>query len=93
MRIGTAATMMEAEDFLPAAMDVDDRCARIVESKRQDIMVPSLLALVDNTHADMLGALQWLRVLVNYVPKLSGYKAKVSELYRTKGAKKQINPH
>jgi len=54
---------------------------------------PSLLALVDNTHADMLGALQWLRVLVNYVPELSGYKAKVSELYRTKGAKKQISPH
>ena len=41
----------------------------------------------------MLGALQWLRVLVNYVPELSRYKAKVSELYRTKGAKKQINPH
>jgi hypothetical protein len=55
--------------------------------------VPSLLALVDNTHADMLGALQWLWVLVNYVPELSGYKAKVSELYRTKGAKKQINLH
>lgn len=93
MRIGTAATMMEAEDFLPAAMDVDDRRARIAENKRKDITVPLLLALVDNTHADMLGALQWLRVLVNYVPELSGYKAKVSELYRTKGAKKQINPH
>ena len=93
MRIGTAATMMEAEDFLPAAMDVDDHRARIAENKRKDITVPLLLALVDNTHTDMLGALQWLWVLVNYVPELSRYKAKVSELYRTKGAKKQINPH
>jgi len=40
-----------------------------------------------------IGALQWLWILVHYIPELSQYKAKVSELYRTKGAKKQINPH
>ena|ERR1700691_2336836 len=85
--------MIEAEDFLPAAMDIDDRHARIAENKRKYITVPSLLALVDNTHTDMLGALQWLQILIHYVPKLSKYRAKVSELYRTRGAKKPINPH
>jgi hypothetical protein len=33
LRIGMAATMIEAEDFLPAAMDIDDRHARIAENK------------------------------------------------------------
>jgi hypothetical protein len=93
LRIGTAATAMEAEDFHPSAMDIDDRRTRIAENKRKDMTVPSLLALVDNTHADRIGTLQWLRILAHYVPELSGYKSKVSELYRTKGAKKQINPH
>jgi hypothetical protein len=93
LRIGTAATVFEAEDFLPAAMDIDDRRARIAENKRKDVTVPSLLALVDQKHMDVIGALQWLRILVHYVPELSKYKSKVSELYRTKGAKKPINPH
>src|SRR5882762_9688045 len=93
LRIGTAATVMEAEDFLPAEMDVDDRRARIAENRQKDLMVPSLLALVDNTHANTIGALQWLRILVHYIPELSQYKAKVSELYCTKGMKKPINPH
>ena len=26
LRIGTAATVAEAEDFEPSAMDIDDRC-------------------------------------------------------------------
>jgi hypothetical protein len=93
LRIGTAATVMEVEDFLPAAMDVDDHQARIAENRQKDLTVPSLLALVDNTHANTIKALQWLRILVHYIPELSQYKAKVSELYRTKGMKKPINPH
>jgi hypothetical protein len=80
LRIGTAGTMMEAEDFLPAAMDGNERWAGIVENRQKDLTVPLLLALVDNTHADIVGALQWLRILVHYVPEQSRYKAKVSEL-------------
>ena len=33
LRISTAATVMEAEDFLPAAMDIDDRRVRIAENR------------------------------------------------------------
>jgi hypothetical protein len=93
LRIGTAATVMEAEDFLLETMDVDDRCARIAENRCKDMTVPSLLALVDNIHADVIGALQWLHVLAHYVPELAKYKSEVSELYCTKGAKKPINPY
>ena len=71
LRIGTAATAIEAEDFHPAAMDIDDQSTRIVENKQKDMMVPSLLALVDNTHANLIGALQWLCILAHYVPELS----------------------
>jgi hypothetical protein len=55
LHIGTAATVMEAEDFLPEAMDVDDQCAWIAGNKQKNITVPSLLALVDNIHADTIG--------------------------------------
>lgn len=58
LRIGTAATAMEVEDFYPAAMDIDDWHTRIAENKWKDMTVPSLLALVDNTHADLIGAFQ-----------------------------------
>jgi hypothetical protein len=57
LRIGTAATVMEAEDFQHAAMDVDDQRVRIAANKRKDMTVPSLLSLVDNIHADVIGAL------------------------------------
>jgi len=93
LRVGTAATVAEAEDFEPSAMDIDDRVARIAENKRKDVTVNKLLALVDQPHAELVAALQWLRILVHYVPEFSKYKPMVSELYRTKGAKKTINPH
>jgi hypothetical protein len=93
MRIGTAGTAVEMEDYNPAAMDVDDRLAQVAENKRKDLTVDSLHALIDHEHLDCVGALQWLRTLVHYIPELRNLKGKVSELYRTKGTKKQINPN
>ena len=93
LHVGTAATVAEAEDFEPSAMDIDDRVARIVENKWKDVTVNKLLALVDQPHAELVAALQWLQILVHYVPEFSKYKPMVSELYRTKGAKKINNPH
>ena len=91
--VGMAATVAEAEDFEPSAMDIDDRIARIAENKWKDVTINKLLALVDQPHAKLVATLQWLRILVHYVPELSKYKPMVSELYQTKGTKKTINPH
>ena len=93
MKIGITGTMVECEDFSLAAMDLNDHLARIAENKRKDVTADSLLAMVDHKHIDTIGALQWPQILTHYVPELSKYKEKVSALYRSKGAKKQINPH
>lgn len=92
MRIGTAGTAFEMEDFDPRAMDVDDRIRRVKECKRADISVDWLHKLVDGGHADKMGTAQWLGVLVHYAEPLKHFKTKVSEFYRTEGSKKQINP-
>jgi hypothetical protein len=61
LRIGTTATVAKGEDFKPSAMDIDDRIARITEKKRKDVTVNKLLALVDQPHAELVAAFQWLR--------------------------------
>jgi len=93
LHVGMAVTVSKAEDFEPSAMDIDDCIARITENKWKDIIVNKLLALVDQPHAELVAAFQWLCILVHYVPEFSKYKPMVSELYWTKGAKKKKNPH
>jgi hypothetical protein len=79
MRIRTAGTAVEMEDYNLAAMDVDDWLARVVENKRKDLTVDSLHALIDQEHLDCVGMLQWLWTLVHYIPELQKLKGKVSE--------------
>ncbi|KAI0368163.1 hypothetical protein BV20DRAFT_948539, partial [Pilatotrama ljubarskyi] len=90
MKVGVAATVVEAFDFTPEAADVDDRLRRIREDRRSDLSVDQLTNMVDFDHLDIVFTLQWMQVLVDYVPALAPYKPEVAHLYRTEGAKLRL---
>lgn len=90
MRVGVAATVVEAFDFVPEAADIEDRLRRTSGNLRKDLSVDKLTKMVDFTHMDVTFALQWLQVLVDYVPALATYKPAVAQLYKTDGAKLRV---
>ncbi|THG93874.1 hypothetical protein EW026_g7477 [Hermanssonia centrifuga] len=87
MKIGMSAMVNEIEDFNPIAFDLDDKLKRIRESKRRELTTEKLLDMIDGDHSICVGVLQWLQVLVNYIPQLEKMKGEITKLYRTEGAK------
>lgn len=87
MKVGIAATVAEAHDFVPEAADLDDHLSRISAGRRRDLTVEKLTDMVDWDHAEVVAELQWLQALVNHIPSLASLKHKVAELYQTDGAK------
>lgn len=53
-------------------------------------MVEQLLGFIDWEHREVVGTFHFLHALVERVPELAQYKGKVSDLFRTCGAKKQV---
>ncbi|KII83514.1 hypothetical protein PLICRDRAFT_119348 [Plicaturopsis crispa FD-325 SS-3] len=92
LNIGIAATYFEAEGIDPKAFDLDDKRKRLADSPRKDLDVYKLLGLIDHEHLEIIGVLQWLYVLVHYVPELGHLKSHVSMLYRTRAAKQPLPP-
>ncbi|KAI0363120.1 hypothetical protein BV20DRAFT_984001, partial [Pilatotrama ljubarskyi] len=90
MKVGVAATVIEGFDFTPAAADVDDRLRRICENRQKDLSVDQLTSMVDFDHLDAVLTLQWMQVLVDYIPALAPYKTEVVHLYKTEGAKLRL---
>lgn len=87
MKVGFAGTAAEVHDFDPAATDLDDRQRRIAENLRGGLTVDMLTDLVDLEHIELTLELQWLQILVTYIPCLAEYKPEVAKLFRTDGAK------
>ncbi|KAI9065081.1 hypothetical protein FKP32DRAFT_1533919, partial [Trametes sanguinea] len=87
MKVGVAATVAEALDFVVEAADLDDRQERLAQNLRSSLTVDKLTALVDWEFAETCFVLQWLQTLVNYVPALAQYKTQVARLWRTEGMK------
>lgn len=92
MKIGTAGTVFEFLDFSTIALDINDKKQRIAENKRKDLTFKKLEEYIDTGHIDKVCALQWLRVLVNYVPCLKKYKDEIRQQYQTEAAKKVLPP-
>ncbi|KAJ7593958.1 hypothetical protein C8J56DRAFT_777759 [Mycena floridula] len=90
MATGTVATFIEATSFDPEAASYDDKQHRIKENKRASLMVEALVGLIDQDHLETVGMLQWLQVLVNYLPQLAKHKPMVTLLYETRAVKQQI---
>ncbi|KAJ3005457.1 hypothetical protein NUW54_g4331 [Trametes sanguinea] len=87
MKIGVAATVAEALEFVVEASDLDDRQRRIAQNHRKDLTVDKLTRLVDWDFTETCFVLQWLQTLVNYVPTLARYKSDVAQMWRTGGTK------
>ena len=85
MKIGMSAIITEVEDFDPRAFDLDDKLERIRQGKRAALTTEQLVAWIDHHHMQIIGALQWVQVLVNYIPQLAKFKSEVSRHFRTKG--------
>lgn len=90
MKIGTAATVFEYKGFSLEALSVNDKNQRLKENKRAKLTFKQLESMIDTNHISKVGALQWLRVLVNYIPCLASYKKHVSTVYQTELAKKRL---
>ncbi|OJT06327.1 hypothetical protein TRAPUB_2789 [Trametes pubescens] len=90
LNIGVAATYVELPSCSSSAMDLEDRRRRIQENRRKDLTTEQLVGWVDTQHREIVGTLQWLRVLTTYVPELDMYKMEVSSRYRTDGAKRRL---
>ncbi|TFK77674.1 hypothetical protein K466DRAFT_619406, partial [Polyporus arcularius HHB13444] len=90
MRVGVAGTVAEAEDFVPAAADLDERLRRVAEGLRKDLSVEAVLDMIDFEHLVEVAVLQWVQTLVNYVPYLRHYKKELAEVYRSDAAKLRV---
>ncbi|KAI0682786.1 hypothetical protein BC835DRAFT_1297911 [Cytidiella melzeri] len=92
IKVGMSAFVTEVVDCDPSVLDVDDKLHRIRTSQRTELTVEKLIDFMDFDHSERIGVLQWLQVLVNYIPQLESMKAEVALLFRTKGAKIPL-PH
>lgn len=92
MKIGTAATVFEFLDFSSDALDLNNKKQRLAENKRRDLSFQKLMSMIDINHLDEICALQWLRVLVNFVPCLKIYQENVKKCYKTDCARKLLPP-
>lgn len=68
MKIGTAGTVFEVLDFSEAAMSIRIKKEHILEGKRADLNFQKLVSFIDTEYIDKVCAVQWLQVLVDYVP-------------------------
>ncbi|KAJ7586426.1 hypothetical protein C8J56DRAFT_1084827 [Mycena floridula] len=90
MKIGTAGTVFLFQSFSKAAVDISSKLACIKENKRKDLDMQQLHKFIDTDHLNRMCSLQWLRVLVHFIPSLRQYKSNVQDIYRTEGAKRRL---
>ncbi|TFY63916.1 hypothetical protein EVJ58_g2953 [Rhodofomes roseus] len=90
---GLAATYVEGVDSEISAFDLAKKRELLAENKRNDVTVEQLRGYIDWTHRDLMGTLHFLRILVEHVPQLNHLKSRVSERFRTDGAKQQVPVH
>ncbi|KAI1790500.1 hypothetical protein LXA43DRAFT_973673 [Ganoderma leucocontextum] len=93
MKVGFAATAMDAVDFDGDAPDLDDHLRRVAQNLRAQLNPDGLRDMIDFAHIEVALELQWLQVLTNYVPSLARYKSAVVKLFETEGAKLIVPPH
>ncbi|KAJ7463145.1 hypothetical protein B0H11DRAFT_2241122 [Mycena galericulata] len=89
MSIGIAGTSFQFRVDL-AALDISDKRNRIIQSRRPQITVEDLLAMIDQPHIKNIGILQFIESLTNYIPHASVYKKELYLRYRTRVAKLSV---
>jgi hypothetical protein len=84
MLTGIAATFVEIHGIDPAAYDLRDKLRRKATSPRKDLKdVEQIMDHINSDHLDEVFVLQWLLVLVTYVPQLARYRKQVIAEYQS----------
>ena len=89
MEVGTTATAIVACDFTPTLHNTASHIKPIHEEFKahQNLDVNRLWDLLDFRHIKVIGGLQLVRVLVNYIPQLNPLKKDVVTHYKHDAAK------
>jgi hypothetical protein len=83
LKVGTAATAIFLHPHAPGAFDAADHTKRVAQKLRKELTTEELYKDIDWIHIHNVGALHWVRVLVQYVPRLKGHKEEIYRLFRT----------
>ncbi|KAF7334057.1 hypothetical protein MVEN_02311300 [Mycena venus] len=92
LKHGTACTAFGFDDCKPGAFHAADHIARIIKQERQNMTVESIYSSIDWEHIDNVSDLHFVRVLVNYSPRLNSLSSQISARFRTTLAKHRLEP-
>ncbi|TRM57978.1 hypothetical protein BD626DRAFT_550857 [Schizophyllum amplum] len=87
---GIFGVLYEAEDYVNASVSsfsIDEKRHHVDAGKRAEVTVDMLHNLVDFKHINTVLALQWVQVLVDYIPELAHLSKGVQGLYKQHAAK------
>ncbi|KAJ7685894.1 hypothetical protein B0H17DRAFT_1204590 [Mycena rosella] len=83
LKIGTAATAILLEDCAPGAFDLQDHLERVMRQERRELTTELLFEDIDWPYIQDLMALNWVRILVNFIPQLAHLRKEVSALFKS----------
>lgn len=92
MLIGTAATVCEIEGFESGMLDLEEKEEWLAKNQRAKLTFDDLWDLIGHQYLQTVLTLQWLKVLIEFIPELQAYNASIRQLYHTVGAKNRIPP-
>ncbi|KAF9231417.1 hypothetical protein BU15DRAFT_68356 [Melanogaster broomeanus] len=88
---GFAGTAIELQNFDPAALNVNNLIEKQNLLGRMKLTVEGILADINSDHLEKIGALHFLRALIEFIPALSSYGKQVDDFEKTL-AINQITP-
>ncbi len=83
LQVGTAATVIQLEDYKPGAFDLDDHLTRVMRNKRSSLTADRLYRDIDWHHVHQVTALHFVRVLCEYIPQLNHLSPAISSRFHT----------
>ncbi|KAF7358185.1 hypothetical protein MVEN_00867000 [Mycena venus] len=92
LKHGTACTAFGFDDCKPGAFRASDHIARVLKQERQTMTAESLYDSIDWDHMDNVTDLHFVRVLVDFSPRLNPLSSQVSARFRTALAKRRLEP-
>jgi hypothetical protein len=83
MNVGLAGIFIEVEDADPVACDPQEKCRLLAENKHALLTIEQLVEMLQQDHLERAFVLQWLHVLIHYIPQLQKWKEHVSLPFQT----------
>ncbi|KAI5887688.1 uncharacterized protein SCHCODRAFT_01174966 [Schizophyllum commune H4-8] len=82
LKTGYYGALYEAEDYVPVSVfDIEEKRRYVDLGKRREVNVDMLVDLIDFRHLNTVLALQWVQVLVDYIPELSHLSAPLRTMH------------